>query len=256
MYLGSVGNRTLWDKFVRLILTDIVQEGGYLGFLTPSSWRRPEHPLYDLMTKQNQLLYLHIYGKKDGLAKLHAQTRFDVYIIQSKRTDNGKTRIVDEKGKILDIDVQQCPFLPNFAYSLFKKWWVPKESGIDVLFSASEYDARKLSKRKTRKYRYPIVHGITKKGLQLRYANNKTKKQFGVPKVLLNFNEKQYPYNDFRGEYGMSQLTFGIPIQNKKEGDKWVQQIQDPEFEELLKATKWGAFQTDYRMFEYFPNKV
>jgi hypothetical protein len=161
-----------------------------------------------------------------------------------------KTRIVDEKGGILDIDVRHYPFLPNFAYKTLRKWLVPKERGIDVLFSASEYDARKLSKRKTQKYRYPIVHGITKKGLQLRYAQNKTKKQF-VPKVLLNFNEKQYPYNDYNGKYGMSQLTFAIPIKTRKEGERWIHKIEDDEFKELIEATKWGAFQTDYRMFKY-----
>jgi hypothetical protein len=249
-YKGSVGNRTLWDKFVQMILSEsIVQEGGYLGFITPAGWRRPEHPLYDLMTKQNQLLYLHIYGKDDGLKLLKVQTRFDIYIIRREMAHK-KTRIVDEKGGILDIDVRHYPFLPNFAYKTLRKWLVPKERGIDVLFSASEYDARKLSKRKTQKYRYPIVHGITKKGLQLRYAQNKTKKQF-VPKVLLNFNEKQYPYNDYDGKYGMSQLTFAIPIKTRKEGERWIHKIEDDEFKELIEATKWGAFQTDYRMFKY-----
>ena len=79
----------------------------------------------------------------------------------------------------------------------------------------------------------------------------------GVPKVLLNFNEKQYPYNDYKGEYGMSQLTFGIPIQSKKEGDKWIHALTSPRFENILEATKWGSFQTDYRMFYYFdPQKI
>ena len=50
----------------------------------------------------------------------------------------------------------------------------------------------------------------------------------------------------------MSQLTFGIPIHSKKEGDKIIKAINSDYFKEILKATKWSSFQTDYRMFYYF----
>ena len=253
-YKGSVGNRTLWNRFIETILTQpLLRPNGYLGFITPAGWRRPEHPLYDLMTKQNRLLYLHIYNKLRGIELLNAQTRFDLYIIQHGiGLEKGeKTKIIDEKGEVMEINVRKYPFLPNFAYKTFRKWMTSKEKGIPILFDSSEYDARKLSKRKTQKYKYPVVHGITQKGLQIRYAKNKTQKQFGVPKVLLNFNEKQYPYNDHRGEYGMSQLTFAIPIKSRKEGEKWIKRLNEEEFQEFLEATKWGAFQTDYRMFKY-----
>ena len=50
----------------------------------------------------------------------------------------------------------------------------------------------------------------------------------------------------------MSQLTFGIPITSKKQGDDIVNAINTDAFKEIIKATKWGAFQTDYKMFKYF----
>ena len=50
----------------------------------------------------------------------------------------------------------------------------------------------------------------------------------------------------------MSQLTFGIPIKNKRHGDLLVAAINSQEFKEIIKATKWAAFQTDWRMFKYF----
>jgi hypothetical protein len=90
------------------------------------------------------------------------------------------------------------------------------------------------------------------RGLGLRYTNKKDKNHFTVPKVLLNFNERQYPYNDFDGKYGMSQLTFGIPIKSKTHGEKIIKAVKSDEFEEILEATKWSSFQTDYRMFAYF----
>ena len=50
----------------------------------------------------------------------------------------------------------------------------------------------------------------------------------------------------------MSQITFGIPITSKKQGDDIVAAINTDDFKEIIKATKWGAFQTDWRMFKYF----
>lgn len=73
-----------------------------------------------------------------------------------------------------------------------------------------------------------------------------------MPKVILNANENQYPVNDYDGKYGMSELSFGIPIRSKKQGDDIVKAINSSEFKEIIKATKWGAFQTDYKMFKYF----
>ena len=255
-YDGSVGNRTLWTKFITFLFENqLLKPKGHLGFITPSNWRRPDHPLYDLLTKQSHLSYVHIYGKKEGLIKFGAQTRFDIYIVQEGSEKTAKTtKIIDEKGKTHFLDLKLWPFLPNFAYDHMKKIMVPKEKGIEVIFDAGLYDARKLSKKKSKKYRHSIVHNITLRGLGLKYAKGKTK-HFGIPKVLLNFNEKQYPHNDFDGKYGMSQLTFGIPIKSKKQGDDIIQAINSPNFQEILQATKWSSFQTDYRMFYYFnPN--
>lgn len=252
-YSGSVGNRTLWDKFLDTIFHEsLITKDGYLGIITPANWRRPEHHLYKTLTRDNTLKYLHIYNKKTGLEKLGAQTRFDLYIVQEGTQKKESVEIIDEMGKSQKIDVEKWPFIPNYAFDKIKKIMVPKKKGIKVIFDAGKYDARHLSKTKTKKNRHPIVHNITLRGLGLRYAKSKDKKHFKVPKVLLNFNERQYPYNDFEGKYGMSQLTFGIPIKSKGQGDKIIEAIKSDRFTEILEATKWSSFQTDYRMFYYF----
>jgi hypothetical protein len=248
-YLGSAGNKTLWDKFIWQAFSKLA-ENGFLAFISPNSWRRPESKLYDIMTRQNQLLFLHIYGKKDGLDIFGVQTRFDSYIIQHTNVKS-TMKLIDEKGDVYqDFDIASWPFLPNYNYENIQKILAkPGEPTLKVLFDSSLYDARKLTKNKTKKYKYPIVHTITKKGLGLRYTQKPPQNQH---KVLLNFNEQQYPYNDYKGEYGMTQLTFGLPIQSKIDGDKLIEKINSPEFREIIKATKWSAFQTDYRMFNYF----
>ena len=76
-YTGSAGNRTLWDQFVKVALHVYLKPAGWLAFITPAAWRRPDHPLYDLMTRQNRLHYLHIYGKAAGQHWFGVGSRFD-----------------------------------------------------------------------------------------------------------------------------------------------------------------------------------
>jgi len=252
VYKGSVGNRVLWTLFIKNVLENqLLKPKGYLGFITPSSWRRPEHALYKPMVQENYLRYLHIYSKKDGMKVLGVQTRFDVYVIQKENPSKRKSVIVDEKGVHHSFSMIQWPFLPNSHYDSFRKIMVPKEDGLDILFDSSCYDARKLKKRKSKKNSVPVVHNITRKGLGVYYGNKKCV-HLHKPKLLLNFNEKQYPVIDALGKYGMSQLTFGIPIASKHGGEQWKEFIESPFFQDILEASKWNSFQTDYRMFSYF----
>jgi len=255
-YVGSVGGKTLWDKFIIQSLSQLKPDG-FLAFITPNSWRRPESKLYEIMTKDNQLLFLHIYGKKDGLEIFKAQTRFDCYVLRHTNTPEYTTLLIDEKGIVhQDFNISSWPFLPNYNFANIKKLLAkPGEPRQNIIYDSSMYDARKLTKNKTKKFKYPIVHTITKKGLGLRYSQKKVPDNRS--KVLLNFNEQQYPYNDYDGKYGMSQLTFGLPIKTKTEGDRIIDMVNTEEFKEIIKATKWSAFQTDYRMFKQFkPFKI
>jgi len=290
-YKGAAGHRTLWDGFVKHSL-ELLKPGGYLGFITPANWRRPDSALYTLMTRDNVLRYLHIYGKVAGKTMMGIQSRFDVYILErgpdakldenldskvdakvdakvdenldekldetTKNQDTIKNKdvvIIDEKGEThRDIDIDNWPFLPNFAFDKIREILIRDDRGIPILFSASADDARTLSKRRTAKSRFPVVHNITRRGLGIRWSAKKSP-FFGKKKVLLNFNEKQYPVYDAKGEYGMSQLTFAIPVKGEKEADRWISAIHSEWFREILEATKWGAFQTDHRMWKYLDRK-
>ena len=250
-YDGGLGRRALWESFVKSGL-EILKPGGYLAFLTPASWRRPESKLWDLMTRDNHLLFLRIHSKDDGKKWFDVQSRFDNYIIR-KGSGSVNPTIIDEKGEVFkDFSIQSWSFLPNYAFPVIKKLLVqdPKD-GIPIIFDYAKYEARRISKTRSAKNKYPVVHTMTQKGLGIFYASDRDPAQF-VPKVILNANERQYPYNDHLGKYGMSQLSFGIPIKSKAEGERWIRFINSPMFQDVLRATKWGAFQTDHRMFKYF----
>ena len=259
-YTGSRGsNYSLWDKFITHSFNFVNEKGGIIGCITPSNWRRTNHRLYSIITPH--LKYLSIYNKKDGLEYFGAQTRFDVYLMhiqpptmqftgKSDSSTSTTTKIVDEKGIIHDdIVPSKWHFLPNYHYKVIEKQF-SYEPQRNILYSTNEYNSKQLQIRKTKKYKYPVVHTMTRKGMGIRYSE-KNHTHLLSPKVILNVNEKLYPYNDWKGEYGLSQLSFGIPIRSKKEGEGWLQKLNSKEFQEIVKATKWGSFQTDYKMFQF-----
>jgi hypothetical protein len=248
---GSAGHETIWDDFVRYSL-NILNEKGTLVFITPPPWRKPENSLWDTLAKKRQMVYIHIFGERAVSSMFHVAARVDGYVLENtpkyKNTD-----IIDENGKYISINTDEWSFLPNYTYDDMSKIVTTKDAGIPMLFN-SFYDSRKpyISKTRQGDFDHPVVHGITQKGLTLLYTRDTSKGHFGVPKVLLNMNRNQYPVNDFEGKYGMSQYTFAIPIQTKEEGDLIVRAINTDRFKEIIKATKWGAFQTEYKMFKYF----
>jgi hypothetical protein len=247
------GRRTLWNEFVELALR-AVSDKGYVTFIHPSNWRGlgEMHYLWDELTHK-QLLYLRIYGESAGQKMFNVGSRFDVYLFQNS-PNRSPTTVIDELGNEHKIQLSEWPFLPNYDYTTFKRILTNEANGIKVIYNTDYHTSKGLEKKPTQQCALPIVHNITKQGLGVRYACIR-RGHFGVPKVILNFNRQQYAYkeqNDYEGRYGMSQISFGIPIKSKHEGEEILKAINTNTFKRMIAATKWAAFQTDYRMFKYF----
>jgi hypothetical protein len=247
---GQTG--TLWDKFILSSLGRLTPIGA-LAFITPQLWRKPEHKLYPLMTRENQLHYLRIIGEKETLHEFHVGSRVDLYVVLRIRSEPPLSAVVDEMGVLTLIDVTQLPFLPNYMISEISKIITDIEHGIHVIHDRTLYghDKRNVSKTSSDIFRFPIMNSMTQSGNTFLYADA-DKGHFGTPKVILSVGRNQYPYNDFEGQYGLSDSVFGIPITSKEEGNKIISAINSELFKAIIKATKWGTYQTEHRMFKYF----
>uniref|UniRef100_A0A6C0H3Q9 site-specific DNA-methyltransferase (adenine-specific) n=1 Tax=viral metagenome TaxID=1070528 RepID=A0A6C0H3Q9_9ZZZZ len=250
------GSKTLWDKFIKKSL-EILNKNGFLGFINPANWRGLGllHNLWNIISKL-QLLYLHIYGENDGKTYFNVGSRFDLYVLQNK-SNTKPSKIIDELREKHLIKIDEWSFLPNYNYKIFEKILTSEDKGIDVIYGTNYHTQKKqiMKDKKTSEFKYQIVHSITAEGVTYWYSNDNSKGHFGEPKVILNFNRHQYSHkeqNDYEGKFGMSQISFGIPIKSKAEGDEILRAIDTHEFKKIIASTKWGAFQTDYRMFKYF----
>ena len=247
---GLKGRRTLWNGFVKKSL-DMLNPDGYLVFITPQLWRKPEYDLLGIIIPNYQVHYLKIFNREKSKEIFKVGTRTDTYIIQ-KTPYKSKTKIIDEHGTLVKLDFREWPFIANSSYEKIKQILSDKsEDSIKVIYSASKYDSRRLNHEKTSEYKYPIIHTQNKHGNGILWAKNKDSGQF-TSKVILNFNVKLYPYLDYKGEYGMSQISFGLSIKNKKEGELIIKALETPAFKQIILDTKWTTFQTEWRMFKYF----
>lgn len=249
---GGYGGKTIWDAFLETSI-NLLDSNGYLAFITPPAWRKPDAELYHTMTRDMHLHFLHIYGKRAGQQWFKVQQRFDLYVL-GKQPSKTKTTIIDEKGETHHIQTEDWPFIPNYAFTKIKRILTTKEKGIKIIYDRTSYgtDTDHMRPKRDATYKYPVVHSMNRNGIVYWYSNTKDRGHFGEPKVLLNFNEKLYPVLDYAGKYGMAQFTFGIPVKTKMEGKRLIKALESPDFVEIVKATKWGAFRTDWRMFCYF----
>jgi hypothetical protein len=245
---GGYGGRSLWDLFVVKSVNEWIKENGYLVFIHPPSWRKPEHYLWDVLGKK-QILYLKTYSKKEGNTIFGCSTLVDYYVLKNTHIYT-ETDIDGQDSKTYTVHLNDWKFLPSGVFDCVRQILGKNE----VLYSRTLYgtDKKNITKQRTDTNTLPVVHNMTKKdGLGFVYSNE-DKGHFGVPKVILSFGEFQYPYNDWKGEYGMSQICYGLKISSKEEGDQIVKAINSAKFKEILKYTKWSTFQTDWRMFKEF----
>lgn len=263
---GGYGGKSLWDKFVVCALENLISKSGYLLFVHPPSWRKPEHYLWKILSSK-QILYLRSMSEKNGKLLFGCATLTDYYLLKNVDTFMN-TEFIGEDDIHYSVDLRLLNFLPSgCVYDILKLVGIS-----DVVYSSSFYDTRRKHMTQNVLYSrtfygtdqkeiflesdtmsvYPIIHSMTKKnGIGIIYSKE-DRGHFNIPKVILSLGRNQYPYNDWKGNYGMSQSCFGLEIDNKEDGDNIVKAINTDKFKKILKYTKWNTYQTEWRMFKYF----
>ena len=250
--MGSRGASELWAEFVNKGLS-ILKDNGHFAFIHPNAWRKPEdrNDFWKLLTQDNQMEKLVMSSGKGDLDWFGIGVRVDYYILQ-KKAKYKNTVVVDHEGVIHNLDLANFDWLPNYAIDEIAQLL---GKGTSVLYNTFYHTQKKHSDTPTKDCKYPVVHTINKSGLGIKYFDRLQENDithYGVAKVLLNQNELQYPYNDYKGEYGMSQLTFGIAISSEEEGEEIIKFLNSNKGKRLIASTKWNTYYTDYGMFKSF----
>ena len=251
---------TIWQHFTKIALEKWIFNDGYLLFVHPSGWRKPNTErgryigLFELMTNKNQMIYLEIHSKKDGWNTFNCGTRYDWYLIKHSSSSSLEyTLVIDELGNKNKIDMKLWKWLPNSNIELIKSILAnEEEEKCNILYDRTAYGTDKIdriSSEKTDAFRFPCIHSTLKNSTRYMYSKVNDKGHFGIPKVIFGESGIFNPILDLKGEYGMTQCAMGIIILNKEEGECICNAITSKKFSTLIKSCMFSSFRIDWRMF-------
>jgi hypothetical protein len=258
---GNTGTgNTIWQKFTKLSLNKWLKKNGYLVYVHPPGWRKPNttkskfYGLYELMTKNNQLIYLSIHGIKDGQQTFKCGTRYDWYII--KKISNYKNTIInDENNNTFEINMNNFSWLPNYNIDIIQKILAKKGEDIcPIIYNRSNYgsDKKYTSKFKNDEYKYTIIHTIPESGVRYIYSSINDKGHFGISKIIFGQSNINNPIIDIDGEYGMSEHSMAIEVKNLDEAKNIKKCLLSDKFKNMIKSCLWSNYMIDWRLFTYF----
>lgn len=231
----------------------------YILFVNPPAWRAPLLPnsrvkgLFNLMTHENQMVYISMHDRKDGSKMFGCSVKYDYYLIK-KTPCYDKTHIVDFERQIINLDLSKRSFIPNFAIddvmSLIAQDDKPR---LKMMRGRSMYSAQSkhMSAEPTDEFRYKCVHSTPKRGNRY-YYSNVDKGHFGVPKVIFGRGGVDGVIVDYNGEYGLTNEAYGIVIETQEQGDMIKKAILSDKFKRILKANLYENFGINYTIFEKY----
>ena len=260
---GATGTgNTIWQDFTKKSLKEWIVLNGYLLFVHPSGWRKPNTArgkftgLFELMTKENQMLYLENHGLKDGKKVFNCGTRYDWYLIERIKKYK-ETVVIDEKQEKMEIDLSLFSWLPNSNIKEVRRLFV--EDGNEIIpimvRDRSSYGSDKkdrMSYTQSVEFKYPCVHSTLKSGTRFMYSKDNNRGHFGVSKVIIGESGINTPVIDIDGVYGMTEGAFAIMIKDKEEGENISKALRSEKFNDIIKSTMFSTFRIDSSIFKEF----
>lgn len=255
----ATGN-TIWQDFTKKGLNEWLLPNGYLLFVHPPGWRKPNTKrgkftkMFDLMTKQNQMLYLEIHGIKDGQKVFNCGTRYDWYLIE-KINQYKNTIIVDEDGKRNEINLSELSWLPNSNIIEINKILAKGDcERCPIIQSMSAYEPRKkwMSSIQSQEFKYQCVHSTPKAGIRYMYSKVNDRGHFGVSKVIFGDSGIYKPVIDMEGKYGMTQHSMAIQVDSLEEATNISKVIESDKFDKIIQSCLYSSYAIDWNIFKEF----
>jgi 16S rRNA G966 N2-methylase RsmD len=256
----KASGNTIWQLFVNNSIK-LLNSNGYICFVHPNGWRKPNtergklYGLFQKMTKENTLLYLEIHDAKDGMKQFNCGTRYDWYVLQKKKNENHKTKILDQNNISYEINLNKYNWLANCELELIDKLIANEnEEKCNVLYTRNNYasDKKWTSNIETKEFKYPVLHSTPKDKPRFIWSNTNNNGHYGIKKVIFGYSGMNNPIIDIDGKYALSECAIGIVINNEIDANKLSKFLISNTFSKILKACLWSSFRIEWSMFKDF----
>jgi hypothetical protein len=261
---GKTGTgNTIYQHFIRKSLNEWIKPNGYLSFVHPSSWRKPDDKngktrngdLFKLMCHTNNMLNLVMRNVKDGMKTFKCGTRYDYYLIKAE--DNFKKAFINDDNYVdYHLDLKEFSWLPNSNILKIKELInLNPHNELNVLSNRLSADSRKtefIRPDQDETYKYKLIHSTNKTGIRYFYSKNKDKGHFNTSKIIFGSTGLNDVIIDIEGDYGATNSAICMGIEFEEESNKLKTVLLSDEFKIILKSCIFGNFGIDFRLFLYF----
>lgn len=249
---GKKGGKSLWPVFVKRSMTQL-QDKGFLVFVHPSLWRKPENELHDLMFGM-QFHYLSIHSSQEGTKMFQAATRFDWYVLQHTPSVS-PTRVRFDDGSESMLMIQpSLPFIMNHGNDVMEKMRHRSVGFLKTEMMMEGHTQRDyISKVKQDSHPFPIINSSSdRRGINLVWSSKALSHQY-VPKVIFSNGGVVQPFYD-PGRFGTTQGGIYIGVSSEEEGLHIVRYLKSTLLSYLVAASKWSNFETNKQIFWSIPH--
>lgn len=248
---NNAKGQVLWITFVNYSF-NILKNNGYLVFVHPPNWRKPDHSLRKIFF-ENQILYLKMYSDRDVDKIFHCKIRVDFYVLQKTKNIN-PTIVVDEMNKKVELNINtDLTYIPNYGISIHQKIQNSCFPKLICINPRSHDTTRKFVKKTfSSSHPYKLFNTSSSKGVTYYYssvihpAQNKNKVMFSNGRYI-------YPIYD-NGTLGGTQSCLYIEVDNQDDGTALINFINSSLFKFLIKSSKFSNFGTSHEFISKIPN--
>jgi hypothetical protein len=230
-------NHNLWSLFI-IDLFKVINEDGYLLFITPCSWMSPTSDMKDIFYK-NYIVHLNV---NECEKHFKVGSKFSYYLIQKTENKQETTVVCAYKKKIYNsnILIHDFSFLPNLlcdkSLSILHKFYNNAFEKINFKTTSELHNTTKQNNIRDiadNEFVHPIRH--TAKN-NIRYSNKKHSLS-DKRKILMNLSGNLRPIFD-DGELGFTQAQMYLLTDNPK----YVEVLNSKLYTFIFTICKWSGF--------------
>ena len=253
------GGNNLWKIFLTISF-NILKKNGYILYITPVNWRKPNHKLFELITSK-QLIYLKMLNEKHVSSLFNISKDLDYYLIKNSNQTGSSTLINFQNDQEHEVVLDTLKFIPNFGYSIIKKCLnktnvhnLLKVYGRDYSVQLNEINIKKekISRTKNKIFKYCNLNKSNTNIVEYGYTKEPHQISDKI-KVLFSSGRYIYPIID-NGQCGVTHNGNAIFCDNLKHCELIEKYFLSNIISYIISACKFGTFEIDPNILKYFPD--
>ena len=233
-------NHNLWTKFINKSFNELVEDNGYVSFVTPDSWMSPTNEVFKLF-KEHQVHSVDLECGK----YFNVGSSFTAWTAQ-------KTPVTKETsfGNV-SVNLKEFPYLPRDleqTLSIHKKVINYDDIKIPVTGDITCHSSKDVvAKEQSTEFCYPMLHT----NAQTRWSKIKSKYYDNI-KVMWTLSGYYKPQINL-GDKGFTEVNQAIIVDTEAEANAVYSYMNSKLYNFIVTTAKWSGF-LNGKVFGMLPN--